>query len=132
MTAALLPGPAARPPLVSHPEAVPRCTGLLRLSPRLVLLGLPDVPDIDRIAEATLTGTDGPLQAPLSWQSLTLPDGRIHLLLARVQPGLVPDAALQLATTAGVTLRLTLEAAEDAEALLGHAAPGVLMPLLRF
>jgi hypothetical protein len=112
--------------------AAPRSAGLLALSPRLVLLALPDLPDVQRIAEAVLTGAAGPLQAPLSWQSLPLPDGRVHLLLARMQPGLEPDAELLLSTAEGVTTRLTLEAAEDAAALLGSAEPGVLIPLLRF
>src|SRR4051812_46621445 len=131
MTAALLLGTAARPPLASHPLAVPRSAGLLALSPRLVLLALPDLADVQRIAESVLTGAAGALRAPLSWQSLPLPDGRVHLLLARMQPGLEPDAELLLSTAAGATTRLTLEAVDDAAALLGSAEPGVLIALLR-
>ncbi|TDH64419.1 glycosyltransferase family 2 protein [Dankookia rubra] len=111
---------------------MPRTAGLLALSPRLVLLALPDFAGTDRIVEAVLTGPAGQLEPPLSWQSLTLPEGRIHVLLTRMQPGLVPNAALQLSAAGGLTIRLTLEAAEDTEALLGSAEPGVLLALLRF
>src|SRR4051812_38551001 len=124
MTAALLLGTAAMPPLASHPLAVPRSAGLLAVSPRLVLLALPDLPDVPRIAEAVLAGAAGPLQAPLSWQGLPLRDGRVHLLLARMQPGLEPDAELLLSSAGGLATRLTLEAADDAAALLGSAEPG--------
>src|SRR6478609_3834609 len=98
MTAALLVGTAERPQLASHPEAVPRLAGLFALSPRLVLLAVPEAPGIERMVEAALTGPAGPLRPPLSWQALAVPGGRLHLLLARAQTDLVPDTTLRLAT----------------------------------
>ena len=118
--------------MASHSAAVPRSVGLLALSPRLVLVAVPDIPGIERIAEAPLAGAGGALQAPLSWQGLGVPGGRVQLLLARSQPGLVADAVLQVTAPSGLTTRLLLEPAEDAAALLGSAEPGVLLQLLRF
>ena len=118
--------------MASHPEAVARSAGLLTLSPRLVLLALPDIPGIERIADATLSSAAGVLRAPLSWQSLAGPAGRVHLLLARPQAGLAPGAALELSTAAGITARIALDAAMDAAALLGSTEPGLLHQLLRF
>ncbi|MFC7474071.1 glycosyltransferase [Dankookia sp. GCM10030260] len=118
--------------MASLSEATPRSVGILALSPRLVLLAVPELPGLARIAEVPLTGAGGALQAPLSWQGIALPGGRINLLLARSQPGLVPDAVLDLATPSGFSARLLLESVTDVASLLGSAEPDVLLAVLRF
>ncbi|TCZ63578.1 glycosyltransferase [Roseicella aquatilis] len=111
---------------------MPVHAGLLALSPHLALLALPAIPGLERPAEAVLRGAGGVLRPPLSWQAITGPEGRLHLLLARTQPGLAAEAPLVLAPSDGPALRLWPEAAEDAASLLGTDAPGPLLALLRF
>src|SRR5690349_17602090 len=132
MTAGLLLGTAESLPTAALADAAPRPAGLLALSPRLALLALREPTGTNRPAEAVLSGPTGPLRAPLSWQSLAVPAGRLHLLLARAQPGLEPEETLRLASASGSITPLMLEAAGDAAALLGTAEPGPLLQLLRF
>lgn len=115
--------------MVSDAAAQP--AAMLALSAQMVLLAVRDVPDLGRMADTTLSGADGPLRAPLSWQSFALPEGRIDLLLARPQPALTPTAILHLAGRSGAGCRIAPQAATDAAALLGTADPAAMLQLLR-
>jgi GT2 family glycosyltransferase len=132
MTAGLLLGAADRLPAASLAAAAQPMAGMLPLSPGLVLLALPEAPGLARPAEAALHGPAGALRPPLSWQSLTIGEERLHLLLARAQPGLTPGAELTFLSPDRGHHAVGLRGAADAVALLGTAEPGPLLQLLRF
>ncbi|MDO9711418.1 glycosyltransferase [Paracraurococcus lichenis] len=132
MSAGLLTGTADGLAMPNAMAAAQATAGLLALSSGLSLLALHEAPGIDRLAEATLSGAAGPLRPPLSWQAIPLGTGKLHLLLARSQPGLEAGATLRLAAASGTACRLALQAATDAAALLGTEEPAAHLQLLRF
>lgn len=104
---------------------------LLTLSPGVVLLVLPGgLPGIDT-GSLSLASAHGPVQPPMSLQSVPGAAPGFSLLLLRAQPGLAPGEWLEAADEAGGRLRLLPEAAAPDRAFV-EMPPAAILRVLSF
>jgi len=105
---------------------------LVRLSPGIVMVGVP-AKLADLAAGPLILRTDiGPIAPPMSWQRVVLGGRRVLLLVTRAQPGLSPGHRLELTDGAGTTTSFALDAESDLGDFIGAADPAGVLALLRF
>jgi len=105
---------------------------LVRLSPGIILIGMP--PAVADMAPGTMIirAQDAPIAPPMSWQRLLLGGRRVLLLIARDQPGLGAGQCVELTDAAGATALLRLEPEVGLLEFASSADAAGILTLLRF
>ncbi|SDE05914.1 Glycosyltransferase, GT2 family [Belnapia rosea] len=119
-------------PATSSDVAGSASAALLTLSPAVVLLAFQGrLPGID-MGSLSLASALGPIEPPMSWQTVPGTEPQLSLLIVRAQPGLAAGEPLQAADDAGGRLRVVPVAAEGIGALLGPLLPPALARVAGF
>jgi O-antigen biosynthesis protein len=125
-------GSITHPPAVSIGTAGLLLGSLVRLSPGIVMIGMPQ--SVAELASGPiiLRTESGPIAPPMSWQRLVLGGRKTLLLIARDQSGLSAGQNLELGDSSGATLRLRLGDEGELAGFVGTADPAGVLALLRF
>ncbi|MBL6456702.1 glycosyltransferase family 2 protein [Belnapia sp. T6] len=99
----------------------------------MVLLGLRGgILGID-MGSVSLASAAGPVEPPMSWQSVPVGDGELlSLLLLRAQPGVEPGTTLLVTDELGGSASLELLPAESLQSLLDAAPPASILRVAGF